>query len=214
MVNNVSREERRARAKAEEKRLAEERKAAKIEFMKTEVYKAAARAEFKTRYYSDPEFRERTLAANRKWNEAHPEVIREAQRKAYAANPEKFKEILRRYQKTPEGKAASARACHRRRDAEKKTRCDLTDGQWKVIIEEQGNRCAHCGREFTEDLKPTRDHIVPVSKGGGLTYENVQALCQSCNSRKHDRPEEELDYLKKIVTTTVTVTTITQWIPE
>ena len=33
----------------------------------------------------------------------------------------------------------------------------------------------------------TIDHIRPVSKGGGLVLDNVQLLCKSCNSIKHDK---------------------------
>ena len=35
------------------------------------------------------------------------------------------------------------------------------------------------GREFL-----TRDHIVPVSKGGGNSWENVVTACSPCNNRK------------------------------
>jgi 5-methylcytosine-specific restriction endonuclease McrA len=48
------------------------------------------------------------------------------------------------------------------------------------------------GKTFTKKRFPTRDHIVPCSKGGGLTFENVQALCHSCNSTKRDK----LDHTK------------------
>lgn len=44
-------------------------------------------------------------------------------------------------------------------------------------------RCQRCGAE--EGL--TVDHIYPRSKGGGNEPENLQTLCQSCNSKKGAR---------------------------
>jgi 5-methylcytosine-specific restriction endonuclease McrA len=32
--------------------------------------------------------------------------------------------------------------------------------------------------------RPTLDHIVPLSKGGSHTYQNVQCACSACNNRK------------------------------
>lgn len=43
--------------------------------------------------------------------------------------------------------------------------------------------CQYCGRH--EDL--TFDHVVPRSKGGLTTWENVVAACSPCNLRKSDR---------------------------
>ena len=43
--------------------------------------------------------------------------------------------------------------------------------------------CAYCGDEFTE-RNLTRDHIIPVSKGGPDTWMNVVASCAHCNQKK------------------------------
>ena len=45
------------------------------------------------------------------------------------------------------------------------------------------HRCAHC--RTTENL--TVDHILAVSRGGSDELDNLQFLCQPCNSRKGDR---------------------------
>jgi len=50
----------------------------------------------------------------------------------------------------------------------------------QAVYERDGYACLHCGT--TESL--TLDHIHPYSKGGEDTYENLQTLCRSCNSRK------------------------------
>ncbi len=50
------------------------------------------------------------------------------------------------------------------------------------IFERDGHRCVACGS--LDNL--TLDHIVPISKGGSDTEDNLQTLCKSCNSRKKD----------------------------
>lgn len=51
--------------------------------------------------------------------------------------------------------------------------------------------CQLCKRKTPKGLKgtvnpnaPTLDHIVPLSKGGGHMWSNVQCLCRRCNTRK------------------------------
>lgn len=43
-------------------------------------------------------------------------------------------------------------------------------------------RCQYCGQP-AENL----DHVVPRSRGGAHTWDNVVAACRRCNSRKENR---------------------------
>lgn len=55
--------------------------------------------------------------------------------------------------------------------------------RWSVW-ERDDFRCQRCGsRQFL-----AADHIIPESKGGATTLDNLQTLCRSCNSRKGARP--------------------------
>ncbi len=47
--------------------------------------------------------------------------------------------------------------------------------------------CQYCGRP-AENV----DHIVPKSKGGGHSWDNVVAACRPCNSRKENRAPAEV----------------------
>lgn len=49
-----------------------------------------------------------------------------------------------------------------------------------------GGRCQYCGRS-AESI----DHVVPRSRGGVHTWENVVAACGRCNTTKRDRLLEE-----------------------
>lgn len=53
----------------------------------------------------------------------------------------------------------------------------------RQVFERDAYRCVTCGGWKTL----TCDHIVPESAGGPTTLENLQTMCQSCNSRKGAR---------------------------
>lgn len=93
------------------------------------------------------------------------------------------------YDASPPGRAARARANAARWQRTTNAPVTLTREEWAAILATQQHMCLHCSRLFSDALKPTRDHIIPVSKGGGLTKENVAALCRPCNSRKGNRTE-------------------------
>lgn len=46
--------------------------------------------------------------------------------------------------------------------------------------------CLYCGIRFNRP-QLTRDHVLPVSRGGRDCWENVVSACFGCNSRKGDR---------------------------
>ena len=56
-------------------------------------------------------------------------------------------------------------------------------------------RCQFCGRTQA-DLKAreclTRDHLVPLSRGGSNAWNNVLTACSSCNTRKGNLLPEEV----------------------
>jgi 5-methylcytosine-specific restriction endonuclease McrA len=57
-----------------------------------------------------------------------------------------------------------------------------TKEQWHELQERHAYRCAQCGLVPKRAL--TKDHIVPVSRGGSDAIANIRPLCQPCNSRK------------------------------
>ena len=48
------------------------------------------------------------------------------------------------------------------------------------VYERDAYRCVTCGTHRALSL----DHIIPESKGGPSTAENLQTMCRPCNSRK------------------------------
>lgn len=46
--------------------------------------------------------------------------------------------------------------------------------------------CLYCGQRYARN-QLTRDHVVPLSRGGLDCWENVVSACAHCNARKADR---------------------------
>lgn len=60
----------------------------------------------------------------------------------------------------------------------------------RTLFRRDHNICGYCGKEHkNENL--TRDHVVPVSKGGKNVWENVVTACARCNKSKDNRSPEE-----------------------
>jgi 5-methylcytosine-specific restriction endonuclease McrA len=62
----------------------------------------------------------------------------------------------------------------------------------KNILLRDRNTCQYCGETFGPgDL--TLDHVIPRSRGGDSTWENLVACCHACNRRKGNRMLDEID---------------------
>lgn len=63
-----------------------------------------------------------------------------------------------------------------------------TKAEWQELCKRFDHRCLRCGN--TSELSV--DHVIPVTKGGSNSIENIQPLCRSCNSSKGNR--SNVDY--------------------
>jgi len=73
-----------------------------------------------------------------------------------------------------------ARAARKRRKRFLAADNDLTSAQWTAIREAWGC-CAYCG-DTESPLQ--KDCVLPLSRGGRYTIENVVPACRSCNASK------------------------------
>lgn len=80
----------------------------------------------------------------------------------------------------PVSRKRSARLSRKRRRKVAARDNDLTPAQWEAIRGAWGG-CAYCG-EADQPLQ--RDTMLPISRGGRYTLENVVPACASCNASK------------------------------
>lgn len=62
----------------------------------------------------------------------------------------------------------------------------IEEWQWEVLKYLAKDKCLKCG----EKKKLTLDHVVPLSKNGEHSIQNVQPLCKNCNSSKNVKIED------------------------
>jgi 5-methylcytosine-specific restriction endonuclease McrA len=75
-----------------------------------------------------------------------------------------------------------ARAARKRRRRFLAADNDLTSAQWTAIRVAWGG-CAYCGEL---DAALQKDCVLPLSRGGRYTVENVVPACRSCNASKNN----------------------------
>ena len=64
----------------------------------------------------------------------------------------------------------------------------------RTVMARDNYTCQYCGAQPGK-TQLTIDHVVPRSKGGGTTWDNVVAACGPCNRRKGSRTPEQANML-------------------
>ena len=91
----------------------------------------------------------------------------------------KYPELIRMYQQ---------KSRHNRTAKAKGLAATLTTHNWDWLCKQTGHRCIYCGE------KPNaldQEHVIPVSRGGEYTIQNIRPACRSCNSKKWAKTPEE-----------------------
>ncbi|RLK47380.1 HNH endonuclease [Microbacterium telephonicum] len=57
------------------------------------------------------------------------------------------------------------------------------------VLRRDAHRCGYCGKTAS-----TIDHVLPRSRGGADSWENLVACCLRCNNVKGDRTPQEMDW--------------------
>ena len=137
------------------------------------------------KYREDHAYRARSLL----WQAQYRTEQRKKEKREYARHyRERNRKLVNyrisQYRKTPEGhqkKLEKQRVRVARLNGAKLVGCHSLK-EWIDLLKQSHGRCKRCG----SDRDITKDHIIPISKGGSNSIENIQPLCRRCNSRKRD----------------------------
>lgn len=116
------------------------------------------------------------------WNRKNPDLRKQYRRKYEEINQDRVRESKRQWFRDNPEHAATLTAL--RRSRLRGVESTLTNAEWEAIKQRFDHCCAYCG----EQRKLTRDHVIPISKGGSNTADNVVPACKPCNSRKNAGP--------------------------
>jgi 5-methylcytosine-specific restriction endonuclease McrA len=130
----------------------------------------AQRAEAQAEYYAS-------------WRETNKTALEDYQREYYQRNATKKREYASRYAKeNPE----KMRVIWHRRRGRILGRGVFTRQEWEALKAKYNYTCLCCNKREPE-IKLTPDHVIPLSRGGMNTIDNIQPLCRKCNNVKSAR---------------------------
>ncbi len=134
------------------------------------------------------------------WRKDNPEKYKsgylEQSRNYYKNNKDKILEWGREYSKNNPllGRVRTAKRRAKKRDSLE----HYTVMQINEMLLKQGHRCNICDAKF-DVVGYHIDHIIPISRKGVDTIDNIQLLCPYCNLSKGNKTMSEFaEYLKEI----------------
>jgi 5-methylcytosine-specific restriction endonuclease McrA len=141
--------------------------------------------------------------ALRRYRETHREEINAKARERRQQNLEHYREIGHKsLERHAEERSAYQRAYGKenrdkltlytniRRARKLEAEGSHTDEEWQELKAFYNFKCLRCGKQEPR-IKLTRDHVIPLTRGGSDSIDNVQPLCARCNSKKNNK---HIDY--------------------
>jgi 5-methylcytosine-specific restriction endonuclease McrA len=140
--------------------------------------------------------KDKILERSKQRRESKKELLADSDRKYYEFNKDKIKERSKQYRVTNKNEIAQYKLqyyknnpmvrridSHRHRAKIKEVGGKLSKGIATKLLNLQKGKCRICKIKIT----PKRmhlDHIIPITKGGPNTDNNIQLLCPTCNLKK------------------------------
>lgn len=123
--------------------------------------------------------REELAKKERERQAANPEAISKAKKERRAANLEKYRENGRKDYAANSGEYK--RRAWKRKLSEINALGYHTEKEFQDLCSYYMDQCLACG-DVPDKL--SRDHVIPLVKGGSDDISNIQPLCRGCNASK------------------------------
>ena len=151
------------------------------------------------RWRTSEAYREHRKEQHRLWRRTNHDKVALAEKASREQHKEHYKQLHRtwrianrnrllEYQRLNIGKRREQKRWtqqRRRSRAAINTDKPLKRDQWQALIALYRHRCAYCG---TKAKQLQQDHIIPISRGGADSIDNIVPACPSCNGRKQAGP--------------------------
>ncbi len=129
--------------------------------------------------------KEQSVVRCRKYKQTHPDQIRE-----YRQRPE----VLLKNSQYQKANIDKLRPGHRERDRRRRALIlgcvgSFTREEWDQKLAEFNFCCAYCSISIVD--KPVAEHMIPLSRGGSNTIDNIVPSCWSCNAHKRTKTSDE-----------------------
>lgn len=125
---------------------------------------------------------EEILTYNRKWQKENPEKRRIHEKNTRRKNPKLYRRIGAMTTGRRRARMAGAVGLH-------------TQAQWFARIAFHGWKCFYCAQSLSIE-KITKDHAIPIARGGTDYASNLLPACARCNSSKGK--QTIFEYLRKL----------------
>lgn len=122
-------------------------------------------------------------------------ICSRARGKEYNSLPEnkikrakRFKAWRKKFYATEAGRMMNQKHLNLRRSRKASTVYNYSEDIWIETLKHFKYSCAYCGEK---ESNLNQEHVIPLSKGGYYTKQNIIPACTYCNSSKHNKDLEE-----------------------